>query len=184
MKPESLVPPPPSGEAQWVEGELVRSLMRTQRNTQWVGMMLVAIILGVLWADAPLGLTLLWLLLGLGAAAWRWWVLRRYERDVLHRGSDQHLAFYRRHRLVWPLSASVWGLTTLLFFDRSSLADQYICWLAMAGLAMFSINSLSSQLATMRAYLNTLMAAALAVIGWRMVVELQLQGPAYHWWLV
>jgi signal transduction histidine kinase len=49
---------------------------------------------------------------------------------------------------------------------------------------MFSMNSLSSQLATMRAYLNTLFATALAVIGWRMAGELQLQGPAYHWWLV
>jgi hypothetical protein len=48
------------------------------------------------------------------------------------------------------------GLTTLLYFDRASLADQFICWLIIAGLAMFSINVLSSQRATMRAYLNTL----------------------------
>ena len=184
MKSEILPPPMASAEAQWVEGELVRSLMRTQRNTQWIGLMLVAIILGVLWGDAPTGFVLSWLLLGLAAAAWRWWILRRYERQVLHQGTDEHLAFFRRHRLVWPLSALVWGLTTVLYFDRTSLADQYICWLVMAGLAMFSINSLSSQLPTMRAYLNTLVATALAVIGWRMVAELQLQGPAYHWWLV
>jgi signal transduction histidine kinase len=184
MRSEILPPPTALAEAQWVEGELVRSLMRTQRNTQWIGLVLVGIIVGVLWADAPGGFLAAWLLLGLAAAAWRWWILRRYERQVLHQGTDEHLAFFRRHRLVWPLSAWVWGLTTVLYFDRTSLADQYICWLAMAGLAMFSINSLSSQLATMRAYLNTLVATALAVIGWRMIVELQLQGPAYHWWLV
>jgi signal transduction histidine kinase len=54
----------------------------------------------------------------------------------------------------------------------------------MAGLAMLSINTLSSQLATMRASLDTMAAAALAVMGWRMVVQLHLQGPSYHWWLV
>jgi signal transduction histidine kinase len=184
MKPESLPPPSTATEAHWVEGELVRSLMHTQRNTQWVALVLVAIVVGVLWNDAPLPLVAGWLALVLGAAAWHGWVLHRYERDVLHRGTDEHLAFFARNRLVWPLSGAAWGLATLLYFDRSSLADQYICWLALAGLAMFSVNSLSAQLATMRAYLNAFAGTALAVIAWRMVGELQLQGPAYHWWLV
>jgi signal transduction histidine kinase len=184
MKSETLPALTPSAEAHWVEGELVRSLMRTQRNTQWVGALLVVVIAGVLWDDVPLAFMALWVLLGMAVAVWRYWILRRYEREVVHRGSDEHLAFHRRHQLVWPASALVWGLTTLLYFDRSSLADQFICWLTMAGLAMFASSSLSSQLATMRAYLDTLAATALAVIAWRMGVELRLQGPTYHWWLV
>jgi signal transduction histidine kinase len=184
MKTESLPAPTPSAEAHWVEGELVRSLMRTQRNTQWVGLALVAIIVGVLWDDAsPLRMSM-WLLLMLAMAAWRLAILRRYEQEVVKRGTGEHLAFFARHRLVWPLSAFAWGLATMLYFDRTSLADQFVCWLAVAGLAMFSINTLSSQRATMRAYLDTFAATALAVIGWRMVGELALQGPAYHWWLV
>ena len=51
-------------------------------------------------------------------------------------------------------------------------------------MAMFSINTLSTRLATMRAYLNTLAATALAVLAWRMVIELRLQGPIYHWFLL
>lgn len=184
MKVETLPAPTQSAEAQWVEGELVRSLLRTQRNTQWLGLMLVAILVGVLWGDAPMPFLAAWLALALATAAWRWWLLRRYEQDVAHRGSDEHLAFFRRHRLVWPATAFVWGLATLLYFDRTSLADQYLCWLALAGLAMFSINSLSPQLWTVRAYLNTLVATALAVVAWRMGFELQLAGPGYHWWLV
>jgi signal transduction histidine kinase len=35
-----------------------------------------------------------------------------------------------------------------------------------------------------RAYLDTLGATALAVMAWRMGIELRLQGPGYHWWLV
>ena len=184
MKSETLPAPTLSSEAHWVEGELVRSLMRTQRQAQWLSLLLMAVIVGVLWGDVSPGLMALWVVLGLALAAWRWRVLRGYERSVRDQGTDEHLAFYRRHRAVWPASALVWGLATLLYFDRSSLADQFICWLTMAGLAMIAVNSLSSQLATLRAYLDAMAATALAVMAWRMGVELSLQGPAYHWWLV
>ena len=184
MKTETQSTPSSADETQWVQGELVRSLMRTQRNSQWISLLMLTVTFGVLWGDAPRRLTAIWLLLGLAAAAARYWVLRRYEREVVHGDTGELLDFFERHRLIWPFSAFVWGLTTALYFDRSSLADQFICWLIMAGLAMFSINSLSSERATMRAYLNTLAATALAVVAWRMVAELRLQGPAYHWWLV
>jgi signal transduction histidine kinase len=176
--------PGPSAEAHWVQGELVRNLMRTQRNTQWLGLLLVPIVVGVLWSDVTPVLLASWAALGLAVAAVRLLIIRRYEREVLHQGTEQHMAFFRRHRLVWPTSALVWGLTTVLYFDRSSLADQYICWLIMAGLAMFSINNLSSELATMRSYLTVLAVTALAVMAWRMAIELHFQGPSYHWWLV
>ena len=184
MKSETLPPPNPSAEAQWVEGELVRSFMRTQRDMQWVGPLLMMVVVVVLWGDAPPALLGAWVAAGLAVAVARLRILRRYATSVVHQGSVEHLDFQRRYRLVWPASALVWGLTTLLYFDRSSLADQFICWLTMGGLAMFSINNLSGLQASMRAYLNTLAVTALAVVAWRMGVELRLQGPAYHWWLV
>ena len=184
MKSETLPPPTPSAEAQWVEGELVRSFMRTQRDMQWVGPLLMTVVVGVLWGDVPPTLLAAWVAAGLAVAGARFRVLRRYAAGVVHQGSIEHLEFQRRYRLVWPASALVWGLTTLLYFDRSSLADQFICWLMMGGLAMFSINSLSGLQASMRAYLDTLAMTALAVVAWRMGVELRLQGPTYHWWLV
>jgi signal transduction histidine kinase len=138
----------------------------------------------VLWDDIPAAWLALWVAFVLALAAGRWWIVRRYERDVLHQPPDDHIAFFRRHQALWPLSGLAWGVTTLLYFDRSSLADQFICWLALAGLAMFSVNILSTHLATLRAYLDTLGATALAVMAWRMGIELRLQGPGYHWWLV
>jgi signal transduction histidine kinase len=184
MQSESLPAPTTSAQAQWVEGELVRSLMRTQRNTQWVGVLLVAVVVGVLGDDVPPVLLAGWIAFGAAIAGWRFWILRRYEREVMPQGSEAHIAFLARYRLVWPLSGLVWGLTTLLYFDRSSLADQFICWLMIAGLATFSINTLSTHVATLRAYLDTLAATALTIMAWRMGVELHLQGPSYHWWLV
>ena len=184
MKSERLAAPTQSAEAHWVEGELVRSLMRTQRQAQWLSLVLMAVVVCVLWGDVAPGLLAAWSVVAVGLAVWRWAILRFYEREVVQGGTEEHLAFFRRFRLFWPASALVWGLTTLLYFDRSSLADQFICWLTMAGLAMIAVNSLSSQLATMRAFLDTMAATALAVMAWRMGVELRLQGPSYHWWLV
>jgi signal transduction histidine kinase len=171
-------------EAHWVEGELVRSLMRTQRSTQWVGLVIVALFTGVLWDDASLRLLFVWVVLALAAAGVRFWSMREYVREVMVRGAADHRAFIQKWALMFPASALTWGLTTVLYFDRSSLADQFICWLVMAGLAMFSINALSAHLRSMFAYLNTLAITCLAVMAWRIGVELQFQGPTYHWWVV
>jgi signal transduction histidine kinase len=171
-------------EAQWVEGELVRSLMRTARTTQFVGLLLIPVFIGVLWGDASAGALLLWALAALVVAGARFAIIHKYVLELMNRDAAEHLAFFRRYRLVWPASALMWGVSTLLYFDRSSLADQFICWLMLAGLAMFSINSLSSHLWTLRAYLDTLAVTALAVMLWRIGVELRLQGPHYHYWII
>ena len=184
MKPDVASPVATQAEAQWVEAELIRSLMRTARTTQLVGLLLIPIFLGVLWDNASLGALLLWTSASISMAAARFAVIRKYVTEIMARGAAEHLKFFGRYRWLWPLSALVWGLTTVLYFDRSSLADQFICWLIMAGLAMFSINSLSSHLATLRAYLDTLALTALTVMVWRVAVELRFLGPYYHYWVI
>lgn len=184
MKPDVASPVATPAEAQWVEAELIRSLMRTARTTQLVGLLLIPIFLGVLWDNASIAALLLWASASIAMAAARFAVIRKYVTDIMTLGAAEHLKFFARYRWLWPLSALVWGLTTVLYFDRSSLADQFICWLIMAGLAMFSINSLSSQLATLRAYLDTLALTALTVMVWRVAVELRFLGPYYHYWVI
>ena len=184
MKPDISPAIATPAEAAWVEGELARYLMRTARSTQFLGLVLIPIILGVLYNDASMGALAAWAAAAAAMAGVRFGMLRRYTREVSRQGPAEHLAFYARWRWMWPLSALVWGLSTALYFDRASLADQFICWLIMAGLAMFSINSLSSKLATMRAYLNVLALTALGVMAWRVGVELRFQGPFYHYWVV
>jgi signal transduction histidine kinase len=183
MKAETLPGAATTTEKEWVQGELVRSLMRTQRTAQWRGVLLVVVMVAVLWDDASALWVTTWVIGGAAVTAWRLWVIGRYDAVIVSRPAPEQLAFFRRHRLVWPLSALAWGLSTALFFARAPLGDQYICWLTLAGLALFAINSLSAQLATMRAYLDVLAGTALAVMAWRLGAELRLQGPMYHWWV-
>jgi len=184
MKPDVAPAVATLAEAQWVEAELVRSLMRIARNTQVVGLFLIPIFLGVLWDDATLPALAVWAVAAITVASARFAVISKYVAEVMAHGPAEHLAFFSRYRVLWPISALVWASSTLLYFDRSSLADQFICWLIMAGLAMFSINSLSSHLRTLRAYLDTLALTALAVMLWRVGVELQFHGPYYHYWVI
>lgn len=184
MKQET---PPAAGtpaEAEWVEAELVRGMLRTQRATQWASLVLIPVLVAVLWADARHGPLLAWGLLALGVAGARFGMLRHYVRTVRTRPAAEHVTYFRRWRLIWPLSGLVWGVATALYFDRASLADQYICWLILAGVAMFSVNSLSMQLRSMRGYLTAMAATALVVVLWRLGLERQFQGPSYHWWLL
>jgi signal transduction histidine kinase len=184
MKPDITPAIATPAETQWVEAELVRSLMRIARNTQLVGVLLIPVFIGVLYDDnEPLELAV-WTLAAVAVAAARFWVIRRYVHEVMAAGSRAHLAFFQRYGPLWVASAFVWGASTWLFFDRSPLADQFICWLVIAGLAMFSINSLSSHLRTLRLWLDTLFLTSLAIILWRVGVELQFRGPLYHWWVI
>jgi len=184
MKPDITPAVGTPAETQWVEAELVRSLMRTARNTQLVGILLVPIFIGVLFDDNEMLALTLWSLCAVAVAAVRFTTIRRYVREVMIAGSRAHLAFFEKYRALWPVSALVWGASTMLFFDRSPLADQFICWLMLAGLAMFSINSLSSHLRTLQNWLDTLVLTSLATILWRVGVELQFRGPFYHWWII
>ncbi|NML43919.1 HAMP domain-containing histidine kinase [Ramlibacter sp. G-1-2-2] len=157
--------------------------MRTQRSTQWVGLAFIAIFAAVLWPGSPPGPLAAWTVLAAGVALARLRVLRRYEREVMVGGSEEHIAFHHRYHLLWPASALVWGLATLIFFDRIALADQFLCWLMLAGLGMFTTHSLSSERTALTRYLDAFALSILAFMAWRMVFELRLQGPTYHWWL-
>ena len=180
MKPDITPALETDAQAQWVEGELVRNLVRTARHWQLLGLLMAAVVLGLLWNDAPAWLLATWAMANVSVSAARMWMLRRYPKLPALR----QLGFFGQWWFVWPLSAFIGGLATGLFFDRAPLADQFICWLFMAGMAMFSINSLASHLPTMRVYLNVLALTSLGMMLWRVGVELRFGGPFYHYWVI
>ncbi len=134
MKPDTSPAIETQAEARWVEAALVRSLMRAARNWQFLSLLLVFVMLGVLWNDASAWALTAWAIVAIAVSAVRVWMLARYARLP----AAAQLPFFSRWRFLWPLSALVGAMATALFFDRAPLADQFICWLFMAGMAMFS----------------------------------------------
>ena len=184
MQAQSAPPAAGTAESEWIEGELVRSLMATARGTQYIGLLVIAVMAGILAGHTPLPALLAWVAVSLAMSAYRIGFMTAYARQVSRQAAPQRVAFMARHAWSWPLSALVWGLSVALFFDRAPLETQFLCWLIVAGLGMFSLNSFSAHLSTMRAYLNTLSVTMLAALLWRMGVELGFRGPAHHWWMV
>jgi len=185
MKPDAMPAPATAPatviDADWVEAQLLSSLLRASRKTQVVGLFVVPIFMAVLWDYANAQSLLLWTAGSAVLAAARFVTMRKYAREVMSAGAAEHLAFFQRYGLLWPVSAFVWGLSTLLFFARAPLPDQFVCWLLLAGLAMFSVNNLSAHLPTFRRWLDPLSLTCLAVIFWRDGVELGFHGPMYHY---
>jgi signal transduction histidine kinase len=184
MKVETTAPDNSVSESDWVNGELVRSLMFNARTTQYASLLLIPVVFGVLFRDVPLWELLLWVAAASAISGYRLWFMMNYAQESERSDTAAQLHFMRRYGFTWPLGACVWGLTGALHFDRAPVADQFVCWLILSGLAMFSINTFSAHLRTMQAYLNVLALTLISVMVYRMATTYGLSGPAYHYWLL
>ena len=184
MMPELSPDESARSEKTWVEAELVRSLLRTSRSTKLGGLVLVPLFAAVLWNDATFVAIAAWSALTATVALVRYEAVRRWSAHVMMAGSEQQTAYFERCWVLWPLGGFTWAASASLFFDQAPLDDQFICWLIVAGLAMFTVNTLSNNLRALKAYVDTMALTTLAIMMWRMGVQLQFRGPKYHWWLV
>ncbi len=179
-----MTAPAAASESDWVDGELIRSLMANARTSQYASLLLIPVVFGVLLRDVPLWELLAWVGVALLISSYRLWFMLRYGTEVAKGETADQIMFMRRYGFTWPLGACVWGLTATLHFDRAPMADQFICWLILTGLAMFSINTFSAHIKTMESYLNALALTLVGVIAWRIATRYGFSGPVYHYWLL
>ncbi len=184
MNPETTTAPQPVSESDWVDGELIRSLMSNARTSQYASLLLIPVVFGVLLRDVPLWELLVWVGMAALISGYRLWFMARHGADVAGGDTANQLLFMRRYGFTWPLGACVWGLSAVLHFDRTPMADQFICWLILTGLAMFSINIFSTHIKTMESYLNALAVTLAGVIVWRIATGYGFAAPPQHYWLL
>lgn len=184
MLPARPFAPLKESESEWVEGQLVRELMSTARVSQYFALLLSPIMVLVLYGNvAPLMLWA-WATTALGVAVFRLWLMHHYECCFANDNAARQQVFMRRYGLWWPVSAVMWGLSTLLFFDRTPLVIQFICLLILVGIGAVSMSSFAAHRRTQCNYVLALTLTVLGGILWRAGVELRFTGPAYHLWLV
>ncbi len=173
-----------AAEDQWVESELVRGILRNSQDIQWASGLAVAMAAGVLLGEAsPLGLAL-WTALAVLVVLGRIVAIRHYGRHVETTDAAGRLGYFERVRHLWTLSALLWGSLVALFLDRTSLSTQFLCWLILAGVAIFGINTLAPYLRAARDFAHSLCLPAVAVIGWQALAAREFDGPYYHFWLM
>lgn len=181
-RPPSTLPSPGDDQA-WVEGELIRSMMNASASSQYLGAFMIPVVVGIGIDVVPLAWLLTW-----GGVAMLLWLARvrvtaLYPRETADGGTPAQKAFIQRFGIVWPLNALWWGGLTGLFFDRTPLEHQFMCWFVVAGTAALSINNYSSWMPVMRSYVGTLMATCMAVL-LVSIASHGFAGPTYHYWLL
>ena len=160
----SLTPAPASAdEAEpWVRGELIRSLMRASRGSYLLAAALMPAMVGLSWGYVPPWQLFAWLAIGIGATACRIWGEQVYARHYADRDSAAQQYFVERYRYLWSASAFAWGLSILIFFERTPLVNQFMSWLIVAGVATFPLNGLALHPPLLKRYVNTLFVTMLA----------------------
>jgi signal transduction histidine kinase len=177
-------PVPPISEEDWIDGELIRSLMRSASQLQFTALLLVPLAVAVMVGSVPKVPLAIWTAAVLLVSGVRLVLMRRYTKELAHADAAAQRAFMARWGFTWPLSACIWGSMTLLCFDRTPQITQFVCWLMIIGLGTFTVNSFSNHLETMYAYANALALTVLAVVGWRIAWDLHFAAPHSHYWML
>ncbi|HSV60803.1 MAG TPA: HAMP domain-containing sensor histidine kinase [Variovorax sp.] len=191
----SLTPAPATAdEAEpWVRGELIRSLMRAARGSYLLAAALMPAMVSLSWGHVPVWQLMVWLALGGIATGFRIWGERVYSTQYAARDSAAQQRFMERYHPLWSGSAFVWGLSVLIFFERTPLMSQFMSWLIVAGVATFPLNGLSLHPPLLHRYVNTLFVTMLACVALR-VLQMDLSNPHFnygflalpllHWWML
>lgn len=164
----------------WVRGELIRNLMANTRGAHWMSgaFMPAVVVLG--WGFIPPWQLLVWLSLGVMVTLGRAWAEHVYNTRYASRSGVRQERFVQKYGWFWSAAGFVWGLSILLFFERTPLSSQFLCWLIVAGITTFSVTGLSLYPPLLRAFLNTVFLTVLVAILLR-IVELGFHGPNIHW---
>jgi signal transduction histidine kinase len=177
----------------WIRGELIRSMMRASRGSYLLAAALMPAMVGLGWGFVPKWQLLVWFVIGALAVIFRTWGEHIYTRRYVEGSPAAQLRFVVHYRFLWSASAFVWGLSILIFFERTPPVNQFMSWLIVAGVATFPLNGLALYPPLLKRYVNTLFVTLLAAIAVR-VIELNsakldihygfLVLPVLHWLLL
>lgn len=171
-------------ESEWIEAELVRTLMQGAYQTQFAAWLVLPVFLALLASSGGGLLLAVWSAVAIALAGFGAGVLLRFDRRLASAEPAARLAFHRRLRWIWPTSGLVLGLAPLLFFERAPLAYQFGAWLVLAVTAMVATGVLSPHLPTARLFIHPLLGSALAAMLWRVGADRGLNVALVDFWLV
>lgn len=159
------------GREDWIEMQLVHTLMRHARPGLHAAAVLIIVIAATLYDSAdPLELGL-WAFAAVAITLFRYRVTSIYHRHLRNVSGEPLHAFLRRYTWTWWVTAMVWGAMMHVCFLKTPLYDQFLCMLVLVGMAGFAVGTFSSWLACFTGYVNGLGISVMAVLVWKLFVE-------------
>ena len=129
------------------------------------------IMVAVLYPSAPPAQLALWVALSNIVILFRYLVVIQFENTVHKLKGHALHAFLNRYDILWLLGGLLWGLSSLLFFGKSSGFEQFICGLILIGVSCFSVYSYASRLRCFFSFTNALNGTAVAVFIYQFLIE-------------
>ncbi len=155
----------------WIEMQLAKSFMLDTKRSMPASLMVTWIMAAVLYKAAPQFQLVSWLALSNIVILLRYLVILRYQKTMRDVSGPALAAFLNRHDVLWLMGGLLWGVSSLLFFGKSSGFEQFICGLILIGVSCFSVYSYASHLRCFFLFTIALFSVTVAVFIYQLLIE-------------
>lgn len=150
----------------WIEGESIRAFMPTQQQTQIIALFVIPIVFAILYGHVlTLGL-IVWAIASVSLAIYRWRLAVNYTKYLSESSTAVQIQFKRKNYWTWPTTAFLWSTLVFLFFGRTPLFNQLVCFVVLASIGVFSATGYATHYKIMKLFLNTMMFTLLIGMSW------------------
>lgn len=153
-------------DAEWIEGESIRAFMPTQQQTQVIALFVIPIVFAILYGYVNMLGLIVWAILSVCLTIYRWQLAADYTKRLSEASTSVQIQFKREYFWTWPTTAFLWGTLVFLFFGKTPLFNQLVCFVVLASIGVFSATGYAAHYKTMKLFINTLMFTLLIGMLW------------------
>ncbi len=150
----------------WIEGESIRNYMTIQFQSISITLLAIVLLFFILYRHADFFELLTWSITAILANSYRLWVTRQYIKDFADKGTESQLRFHKKQIVLLPLVFVIWGTLIFVFYAKTPLLNQFICWVSLACVGMFATIGYAAHFKTLKLVINTLMLASIASLAY------------------
>lgn len=167
-------------DEEWMEGESIRSFITTQGSLHLIATLIVApIVFAVLHAYANKTALYAWFCAICALTAFRWRFLKHYQKNLANADASEQIKFNLKYAWTWPVTALLWGSLVWIFFTKLPLFNQFVSWVALAGIGGFATTGYAAHVKTMRRFINTMLIVILLSMVWHYILHAQAAIDSY-----
>jgi signal transduction histidine kinase len=150
----------------WTEGESIRAFMPTQQQTQIIAMFVIPIVFLVLYGHVNMLGLISWAIASMLLAIYRWRLTIYYTNFLSTSDTSAQLRFKSENAWTWPSTSLLWSVLIWLFFSKAPLFNQFVCFVILASIGVFSATGYAPHYKTMKLFINTMMISLLCGMLW------------------
>lgn len=145
--------------------------MPTQQQTQIVALLVIPLMFAVLYKQVFMPALVLWLILSVMLAIYRWRLTSQYARHLKEADSAAQIQFIKHNAWTWPATAFLWSALIWMSFAEAPLFNQQVCFVTLASIGVFSATGYAPHIKTMKQFINTMMVSLLCAMLWHYVTN-------------